>query len=294
MKERNSWRGFRELGRQLLRSVVPEKPPALHPVVWRGQMTNAGLEAVEIAPEVDIPVFSSGVDRGYHGFSNEWWTNTRCPYAFQYPNIDSMYAGSYYSQTETGHPDSSIAEDLYGYMQRVYTAVFGKEFRSILELGTGGGEITRAFWANHLDLVAVEGTAEGVERLKQLGVPTDRIVHENLKRLRRLDRSFDLVMCTEVAEHIEPWFSSKVAENCVLHGDAVWFSAADRNRRAHYHHINEVDIAAWDNLFAHMGFPLAVRLDGRHGRASRLYVSRSAAAAVRSRAISLSTARDSK
>ena len=80
-------------------------------------------------------------------------------------------------------------------------------------------------------------------------------------------------MCTEVAEHIEPFFASKIVENCILHSEVVWFSAADRNRRAHYHHSNEQEIEVWDNLFAHMGFPFYVPLNGMYDRASRLYFS---------------------
>jgi hypothetical protein len=242
-------------------------------MLWEAKVSGSSLVAREIAPEVSLRVFDNGIDKGYHSYSNAWWSNVRCPYAFQYPSIDSMYEQSYYNDPVTSHPNDAIAHDLYRYMQETYTFLFGRAFTSILELGTGGGEISRQFWTNGIDLTAVEGTTEGVERLKVIGLPPDRIVHANLKFMERLDRRFDLVMCTEVAEHVEPWFASRIAENCTRHADAVWFSAADRNRPPHYHHINEVDITAWDNLFAHMGFPIAVELDGRHDRAHRFYLS---------------------
>jgi len=283
MQARTKWLRWKDSLRRRI-SGREDKPPARHSTIWSAELPGAGLQITEIAAEVQIPVFRDGQDRGYHEFSNYWWVNTHCPYAFQYPNIDSMYAGSYYQAPDVGHPDDAIASDLYGYMQDVYKRVFGREFASILELGTGSGHITQQFLRHGLDVVAVEGTLEGVERLTQMGLPKERVVHANLKFLEKLERSFDIAMCTEVAEHIEPWFASKVVENCIWHSDVVWFSAADRNRLPHYHHMNEIDIVAWDNLFAHMGFPLAIPLDGRHGRASRLYFSKRSKTALESRA----------
>lgn len=75
-----------------------------------------------------------------------------------------------------------------------------------------------------------------------------------------------------MAEHIEPWFASKVVENCTRHANAVWFSAAKGDARPHYHHSNEAPIEAWDRLFAFFGFTFGVVLDGRYGRADRLYL----------------------
>ena len=91
-----------------------------------------------------------------------------------------------------------------------------------------------------------------------------------------LPRKFDIVMCTEVAEHIEPWFASKVVENCIVHADVVWFSAAKGNAQPHYHHINEVPIEAWDNIFAHFGHQYLIELDGLAGRADRIYLNENA------------------
>lgn len=91
--------------------------------------------------------------------------------------------------------------------------------------------------------------------------------------MKKIDKRFDLVMCTEVAKHIEPFFASKIVENCIDHSDVIWFSAAVRNRPPHYHHSNEVDISAWDNIFAYFGYNLFIPLNGMHGRADRLYIS---------------------
>jgi len=244
-----------------------------HPDLWHKSISNSDLQVRRIASTVDVDVLSGG--GGYHWYGNDWWTNLSCPHAFQYLSLDSLYPANYFRSKADGgaHPAQSMAADLYEYMQSTYKAVFGMPFESILELGVGAGEITRQFREHGLDYCAVEGTSEGAAKLRQDGVPADRIVVADLKFLDPLPRKWDLVMCTEVAEHIEPWFASKVVDDCVRHADAVWFSAADRRIRPHYHHMNEISIEAWDNLFACMGFPVFVELDGRHERADRLYLS---------------------
>ena len=242
-----------------------------HPTMWERIVTGTDLLARRIADTVDTSV---DLRHGYHWHGTHWWTNLRCPYCFQYPSIAALYPDGYFVTTprNAGHPTERIAEDLVGYMQSIFTAVFGRQMCSVLELGCGAGEITRQFLARNLDFCAVEGAPGGVERLKCLGIPEERIVLSDLKRLKPLGRKYDLVMCTEVAEHVEPWFASKVVEACISHADVVWFSAAEGRVRPHYHHMNEVPIEAWDNIFAHMGFSISIQLDGRHHRADRLYL----------------------
>jgi hypothetical protein len=240
-----------------------------HPIIWEKKVGDLLIR--RISPTSSLKL-SGDRDNGYHKYGNAWWVNEKCPYSFQYFDLDSIYPTNYFGEG-TGHPDEQIAKDLYGYMQETYKKLFNRKFNSVLELGAGRGEITQEFLNDNIDFAVVEGTTSGVEGLIQKGIPKERIVKQNLKLLKPLGRTFDLVMCTEVAEHIEPFFASKVVENCTCHGPAVWFSAANRNRRAHYHHMNEQDIKVWDNIFANMGFSIAVHLDQRHGRASRLFLS---------------------
>jgi 2-polyprenyl-3-methyl-5-hydroxy-6-metoxy-1,4-benzoquinol methylase len=244
-----------------------------HHVVWQGTIKNLKITKLETVRKMQIYIDKK--DIGYHSYSNNWWNDLSCPYCYQYFDIDSMYESSYYnSDSSTGHPDNKVAKDIYNYMQNIYKTLFGDNFKTILELGTGGGEFTYQFVNNGLDVVAVEGTIEGVKHLKSIGVPNNNIIHSDIKFLKPVNKKFDIAMCTEVAEHIEPWFASKIVENCIIHSDVVWFSAADINRPAHYHHMNEVGIEAWDNIFAHMGFPIFIELDKRYSRADRLYISK--------------------
>lgn len=231
-----------------------------------------GYKLVEIQQEETLQVFDQTTDNGYHTYGTQWWTNPACPFAFKYLALDALYAPTYFSH-ERGHPSYDQAQALYRYMQQVYQSLFGRTFASVLELGTGGGEITTHFHEAGLDLTAVEGTTAGVEKLLSLGIPATQVIKANLKFMEPLGRQFDIAMCTEVAEHIEPWFASKVVANCVAHADVVWFSAAKGTAQPHYHHINEVPIQAWDNIFAHFGYNFHVPLNNLLERADRVYMS---------------------
>lgn len=244
----------------------------LHTVLSENVIHNADLFLIEIATEEHCVVYHSSQDQGYHPYGNDWWYNGQSPFSFKYLSIDSLYPTEYFDP-HGGHPDDSASVAIYEYMQSVYSTLFGKNFSTIIELGTGGGEITQQWHKHGLDYLAVEGTQAGVQRLVASGIDPNRICHANLKFLDYQNRSFDIAMCTEVAEHIEPFYASKVVDNCIKHSDLVWFSAADRNRHAHYHHMNELDIEVWDNLFANMGHNFFIPLNGLCGRASRLYVS---------------------
>ena len=215
---------------------------------------------------------------GYHGYGNSWWFNSDCPFAFKYLNLDSLYSSKYFNHPEVGHPNSDQSQSLYHYMQDTYKNLTGREFSSIIEFGSGGGEITEQFLRAGLDFITVEGTEAGYDKLLRKGIPVERIVKQNLKFLSTVRvEKFDIAMCTEVIEHIEPFFASKIIDNCIKHSNFVWFSAAAKTGAAHYHHMNEQNIEVWDNLFAHMGFPFHLNLSNMFNRAARLYVEKETA-----------------
>jgi hypothetical protein len=250
--------------------LVSTKSPNRHPTISKMRLKD--IEVVSIEPLLKVEIFKNKKDEGYHNYSNAWWYNLNCPYSYNYLNLDSLYPKQYFENDKSAHPNFKVSEDLYEYMQIIYHEVSGNKFQSILELGTGGGYITQQFYKHDLDFFAVEGSEEGIKKLLSIGIKENLIMKSDLRKMKSLQKSFDLVMCTEVIEHIEPFFASKLVELCTTHSNYVWFSCADRKRKPHWHHINEISIEAWDNLFAFFGFNSFVELDGRHSRADRLYM----------------------
>lgn len=201
-------------------------------------------------------------------FSFLWWFDENDDRSYTYSDPNKEYDREYFNSEH--HPDEEVAKNLYSYMQQTYKMLFGKYFANIIEYGAGRGEITKQFHDDNLDYLVVEPTKFGVEKLINNGIDPERIFKDDIRFFTHLRRQFDLVMCTEVAEHIEPWFACKVAEACSNHSNRVWFSAATDSKIPHYHHANVAPISAWDNLFAQFGYDY-IALDNRFDRAERLY-----------------------
>lgn len=68
-------------------------------------------------------------------------------------------------------------------------------------------------------------------------------------------RSFDLVQCLEVAEHVPSECTHTLVSNIVRHGRLVMFSAAVPGQGGE-NHINEQPYEYWRNLFAQHGYRL--------------------------------------
>lgn len=89
-------------------------------------------------------------------------------------------------------------------------------------------------------------------------------------------RKFDLVTCTEVAEHIEPPFAGTLVHSLTQAADVVWFSSEPpawvSDNPDHVHHSNEQPDLYWDRLFSFFGFQAIALPDcvvdsvGRRGR----------------------------
>lgn len=69
----------------------------------------------------------------------------------------------------------------------------------------------------------------------------------------KVNRRFDLVICFEVAEHIQGRYSLQLVRNCVHQGDIVCFTAAPKGQGG-IGHINEQPYQFWINLFSRHGF----------------------------------------
>ena len=125
--------------------------------------------------------------------------------------------------------------------------------QSVLDVGCGAG----AWLAAHQrlgvkDVLGVDG--DYVDRTL-LMVQPQHFQAQDITQKFDLGRTFDLVQCLEVAEHIAPKASPLLVDNLVRHGRYVLFSAAVPGQGGE-DHINEQVYEYWRDLFAERGYRL--------------------------------------
>jgi SAM-dependent methyltransferase len=122
--------------------------------------------------------------------------------------------------------------------------------KSLLDLGAGAGYYLRAFSKRGAEVFGLEASPAGV---RATGSQALALAYD-LKRPVHLSRTFDTVMCVEVAEHIPRKFSATLVESiCESSSRFVLFTAAPPGTDG-VDHINCRDGSFWHALFAQRGF----------------------------------------
>jgi SAM-dependent methyltransferase len=132
--------------------------------------------------------------------------------------------------------------------------------RSVLDVGCGLG--TWLSVARELGAETVCGIEGDWLDLKQLRIEQEYVTVRDLELPFNLNRSFDLVISLEVAEHLSPAAASSFIASLIAHGDVILFSAAIPHQGGH-NHINEQLPSYWANIFAGYDF---IPLDFIRGR----------------------------
>ena len=138
---------------------------------------------------------------------HNWWFDSDEPAAFDIYDLDGFYSDRYYSED---HVKPLIVRMIVAALLAVGREALGGDVGSVLDLGCGQGQFTAALLDSGVDVAAVEGSEAGFASAIRRGVPVDRIRRHDLRLPLHLDRRFDVVMCTEVAEHIEPPFAGQL------------------------------------------------------------------------------------
>jgi SAM-dependent methyltransferase len=122
---------------------------------------------------------------------------------------------------------------------------------SVLDVGCGRGGWLRT-WKDLgcEDVVGVDG--DYVDREK-LYIPQASFQPIDLSNSFDLGRTFDVVQCLEVAEHLPPASGPSLIESLCRHSDVVVFSAAQVGQGG-TQHINERPLQYWRDLFKERGY----------------------------------------
>ena len=123
--------------------------------------------------------------------------------------------------------------------------------RSVVDVGCGVGPWAAEFLRRGVpDAWGIDG--EHVDR-SQLRIPVDRFLGRDLADATRLNRTFDLAVCLEVAEHLPPCRAHGLVSDLVALAPCVLFSAAIPGQGG-TNHINEQYISYWADLFQNHGY----------------------------------------
>jgi SAM-dependent methyltransferase len=123
--------------------------------------------------------------------------------------------------------------------------------RSVIDVGCGEGTWLSVFREHGIeDVHGVDG--DYVDRTR-LAIPRERFRPHDLTQPLHLDRTFDLAVSLEVAEHLPAEAADQFVASLARLAPVVLFSAAVPYQGGE-HHVNEQWPAYWAERFARYGF----------------------------------------
>lgn len=128
------------------------------------------------------------------------------------------------------------------------------EVRSAVDVGCGVGTWLAVLHEHGVeDVLGIEGDWVATEHLR---IPRERFLHHDLRLPIRLDRSFDLAISLEVAEHLPEESAADFVASLTRLAPVVLFSAAVPYQGGQGH-LNERWPEFWARRFAAAGFAVA-------------------------------------
>jgi SAM-dependent methyltransferase len=123
--------------------------------------------------------------------------------------------------------------------------------KSILDVGCGiGGWLSVARKLGVNDITGIDGWYVDTSKLY---IPEDLFIKKDLTKAFDLKKEYDLLMCLEVAEHIDEQYADIFIASLVKHSKLILFSAAIPNQVGE-NHVNEQYPEYWQKKFQHHGF----------------------------------------
>ena len=121
--------------------------------------------------------------------------------------------------------------------------------QSVIDVGCGTGFLLARLAEKGVAVQGIDGSRNAIKA----SPIRERIRRWNLRRpLPELGR-FDLVICTEVAEHLPAQTAPTLVSGLVRLSDRILFTAATPGQTGR-HHLNEQAHSYWEALFRERGF----------------------------------------
>lgn len=122
---------------------------------------------------------------------------------------------------------------------------------NVVDVGCGTGEFLKVFQECGVDeILGIDG--KYVER-KQLAIPQKCFRDLDVSKPFTIDKTYDLAVCLEVAEHLPSESASELIESLTRLAPVILFSAAIPHQGG-THHVNEQWLDYWIELFKARGF----------------------------------------
>lgn len=196
-------------------------------------------------------MFIDGIDQGY--LSDPHWWFRHPEHQFRIAKLDEDYPKEYFPLAE---PPRHAIENIVIHIEEYYQSITQKPLRSVFEFGTGGGWTLQKFKElTNVTVAGFEGSRAGYEACHER-MPGVMIDYVDIRYpIHPPKEKYDIVICTEVAEHAELSFHGIIVHNLIQFSDLIWFSAAtDSTARPHLHHPGTMPLKYWQNLFAFFGY----------------------------------------
>lgn len=106
------------------------------------------------------------------------------------------------------------------------------EPKTLVDVGCATADLVEGFIGLGVDAYGLEGSSNCVPFLR---VPKEKVLIMDLRLPIPYERSFDVALCLEVAEHIEPEYSDQFVRNLSKLSNSVVLTAAPPGQGGHYH-----------------------------------------------------------
>lgn len=158
-------------------------------------------------------------------------------------NTSSAYTNTFFEQrkSETWEAAMRIVPHVLEFVQP----------GSVVDVGCATGEFLEAFKRNGVE--DIQGIDGAYVRRELLVIPQETFKPLDLNRPFTLDRTYDLAICLEVAEHLKPQSAGQFVASLTRLAPIILFSAAIPYQGG-TSHLNEQWPEYWAKLFKQHGF----------------------------------------